>query len=705
MRILTLTLSLFFSCLALLQAQKEHNIWYFGDRNGIDFNNGGPMPLFDSEMQTFEAAATICDAEGNLLFYSNGGGRDPNLPSGVTPGLIFNRDHQIMYDMGFTEGGGYSARQGALIVPKPEAPGQYYLFTMEELEFDQAGDVPSQPQGRGLSYFEIDMSLNAGLGGVTIADERVHVPLYEGLSGTIHANGTNYWIVVADLGYPDNVGSINQFGVLEVTPDGVGDLVWTDVGSFYLLNPQTEISPNGKYMLSTRKLFQFDNATGEITDLNLQFDTDGVPAAYGFSPNSRYVYYVMPNYTDVQLDIYRYDLEAADIIGSKEFIASRPGTFQAGQMQIGPDGNLYFSEFSGSPFMSVINRIRCPNTEEPTFEADLFSFSFTDFALYFSLGNYTDHVFRSEQDFTLNICPADTISICDGSAELSAMVEDGTYLWSTGEITSSITVDQPGTYTLEAENFCGEAFDTVVVITPEAEGIQIDGDSLLCDGASTTLSVVNPDFYESFSWSTGETTEQIEVSEAGTISLSGTDICGNQSETSLEILESTSPVINEILPSGEACTGESVDLIVDFNDVPVTYLWSDASFGESLEVMEDGIYSVEISNVCGSASAEIELTFALCDCSYELPTGFSPNQDGLNDGFGLVVPCELLESWDLSIYNRWGKEVFRSQDPNNLWNGLVDGEPQPEDVYVWYLTYKEADKEAELISGEVVLLR
>ena len=135
--------SLLFLCLSLnLLAQKEHNIWYFGDRNGIDFNQGGPVPLFDGEMQTFEAAATICDAEGNLLFYSNGGGRDTSQAFTVTPGLIFNKDHDVMYDMSYTEGGGYSARQGALIIPKPGATDYYYLFTMEELEFDQGGTVP-----------------------------------------------------------------------------------------------------------------------------------------------------------------------------------------------------------------------------------------------------------------------------------------------------------------------------------------------------------------------------------------------------------------------------------------------------------------------------------------------------------------------------------------------------------------------------------
>lgn len=136
-------------------------------------------------METFEGCAIVSDAEGNVLFYTNGGGRDPEQ-SGQTSGKIWNRNDEIMYDMGGTEGGGFSAMQSALILPKPGEDEVYYLFTMEEVEFNIGGSVPGQPQGRGLSYFEVDMALNNGLGGVTVVDQRVHVPAFEGLTGTIH---------------------------------------------------------------------------------------------------------------------------------------------------------------------------------------------------------------------------------------------------------------------------------------------------------------------------------------------------------------------------------------------------------------------------------------------------------------------------------------------------------------------------------------
>ena len=53
-------------------SQKEANIWYFGDKAGLDFNSGSPVVLTDSEMTTNEGCATISDNNGNLLFYTNG---------------------------------------------------------------------------------------------------------------------------------------------------------------------------------------------------------------------------------------------------------------------------------------------------------------------------------------------------------------------------------------------------------------------------------------------------------------------------------------------------------------------------------------------------------------------------------------------------------------------------------------------------------
>ena len=226
-------------CLFLLtaKAQKEGNIWHFGQGAALDFNSGTATISTPSSMWSFEGSASIADANGNLLFYSNGGGRDPIL-SGQSSGKIWNRNHEGMYDMGNTEGGGFSSAQSSVIVPRPGVANHYLLFTMEEIEFNVGGSVPGQPQGRGLSYFDVDMSLNGGLGGVASYTGLVLVPSYEGLCAIRHANGSDYWILVHNDTFGLAVFPVNTLGVgtplFYNTPNGTGGMI--------------KASPNGKWL-------------------------------------------------------------------------------------------------------------------------------------------------------------------------------------------------------------------------------------------------------------------------------------------------------------------------------------------------------------------------------------------------------------------------------------------------------------------------
>lgn len=65
-----ITLLSYCSCPVLLWAQGENNVWCFGRRAGIDFNNGNPV-FFEHSMNISEASVSVSDAAGNLLFYTD----------------------------------------------------------------------------------------------------------------------------------------------------------------------------------------------------------------------------------------------------------------------------------------------------------------------------------------------------------------------------------------------------------------------------------------------------------------------------------------------------------------------------------------------------------------------------------------------------------------------------------------------------------
>jgi gliding motility-associated-like protein len=96
----------------------------------------------------------------------------------------------------------------------------------------------------------------------------------------------------------------------------------------------------------------------------------------------------------------------------------------------------------------------------------------------------------------------------------------------------------------------------------------------------------------------------------------------------------------------------------------------------------------------------------LSNCYIAVPTGFTPNGDGLND---YLYPNNAVKARDLKfrVYNRWGQLVFSSTSWQNKWDGRINGVPQASGVYVWMLEYNlEADPAKKIFQkGTTTLIR
>lgn len=98
-------------------------------------------------------------------------------------------------------------------------------------------------------------------------------------------------------------------------------------------------------------------------------------------------------------------------------------------------------------------------------------------------------------------------------------------------------------------------------------------------------------------------------------------------------------------------------------------------------------------------------------CAVFAANAFTPNGDGTNDLFSVVVSenCNPV-SYHLRIYDRWGRLVFESLDPSEAFNGYYDGQTLKEGVYLWRLTARyEVPSQTRIMSlderGSVVLIR
>jgi gliding motility-associated-like protein len=88
-----------------------------------------------------------------------------------------------------------------------------------------------------------------------------------------------------------------------------------------------------------------------------------------------------------------------------------------------------------------------------------------------------------------------------------------------------------------------------------------------------------------------------------------------------------------------------------------------------------------------------------------MPTAFSPNNDGRNDRFRITAQGGLKKVAYFKIFNRWGQEVFSSTDPAAAWDGSVKGKPAESGVYIYILKGTDfVDKEYS-VKGSVTLIR
>ena len=504
-----------FTPTAFCQLPNHGNIWHFGYRSGLDFSSGNPVPLADVEMDSWEGCASYCDANGQLLFYTNGGGFKQNSSFGPRKGIIWNRNQQVMYDMGDNKGGGYSAPQSAIAFPKPGSSTAYYLFTMDDME--SISDVDN----RGLSFFEIDMTANAGLGGVAQADVRVFTPASECLSAVPHKNGTDFWVITVDSNSLD-------FVLLPVTATGVG------VPQMRARAEQDnvsviKISPDGRFIFADEELYTFDATTGQITfkeHLPLSSYT------FSFSPESRYLYGIETD-TNISGAIVRYDLLMPNVLNSNELVDPGTSFSFGGLMQLGADGNIYYNEQTESDFINLtesVSVIRCPDGSSPTLERSLFQFP-TDpdnfLGFYTSLPNFADYIFASSK-------VADTIKITQCKDELLTLSAEGqglSFLWSNGETTATIIVSDPGTYTVKVSDACGIK-TTIFEVKKGAQffGIEWTPFTDTCSVFPLTL-YANHEPGGTIRWSDGSMLDSLVINSFGTYVANFITNCGQVKDT------------------------------------------------------------------------------------------------------------------------------------------------------------------------------
>ena len=309
-------------------------------------------------------------------------------------------------------------------------------------------------------------------------------------------------------------------------------------------------------------------------------------------------------------------------------------------------------------------------------------------------------------------------TICNGDSIVLTGSGGSTYLWNTGDTTASITVSPTvsTTYFLTvSDSVCSASDSVTVAVDQPPPAMTISGANQICEGTSITLTAQGP---TPLIWSTGDTLATITVSPISSTSywVQSTNNCGTSSDTA-NIIVNPPPVI---LVSDDITIniGASVTLTASGAN---SYLWSTGATLDSIDVspQQSTTYTVTGTDSLG-CSAESSVTVSISiDAFIYVPNVFSIMSDNLENK-RLFVFGQNINSLVFTIYDRWGKKVYESQDASNKlrddgeccaytegWDGTFrnTGKILNGSVFVYILKGEFVGGEAFNESGNITLIQ
>ena len=297
-----------------------------------------------------------------------------------------------------------------------------------------------------------------------------------------------------------------------------------------------------------------------------------------------------------------------------------------------------------------------------------------------------------------------------------------TYSWTINNVLSGTTdslLVNPGSssmYLITVTDNCGNTIQDSInysILSPPLV-LQMNGPFQICPGDSVDLLVSATGGYGNYyyNWSTSATTPQITVAPQNTSSyfVQVSDECQTFSVTAVALVQVVKPLANFYIMSQDPMQG----LPVQFENASLnawSYTWAFGDGNGSFLVNPIHTYtlpgSYEITLIATNQEGCIDSISKWIEIAPEryiyLPNSFTPDGDGLNEYFyGRFIG---LMSARFYIFNRWGEEIFFSDQLNFVWDATYEGIPVQDGTYTWYLIYEIEKGIYEDLSGHVNVIR
>ncbi len=534
----------------------------------------------------------------------------------------------------------------ALIVPKPGSDSIYYIFTTHRPKMN-----PNDPKTvYGLEYNEVNLNGNGGAGEITKKYKQLLAPEVSSKLSAIKNSDGDYWVVAHKF-------NSNEFCSFKVTSNGVDttSYVSSTLGTVHAAPGET------------------NNAIGYM-----KISPDGTKLALAIHGSDVF-------------EIYNFDASS----GKVSNVITSPATFEeAYGIEFSPDSRYLYGTTTS------IN-LPQPNYTPPSY---LFQFDINNGNAMFNAGNY-------------DTIALDTLGSYFGGIQLGT---DGRiYVSRSPYGNAALSVIQnpkrPGAACNFASNVIDLAprksrfgfpnyiqsyfdkphFDVEYVCFTDATRLFLQNDSNVdnvtwqfTDGSPVSLSGLEPVY--TFS---GPGTYQVQVTET----FGGVSYGPYTENVYINALPQSAQDDTVFMHPGSP-------VLLDAGPGFTSYEWSTGENTQAITVSEQGTYYVTIENelCCFKTDTIVVLKFDVT-----VPNAFRPG--GVNSVFKAYASAEdAINNFTMYIYNRWGQQIFVSNDIRQGWDGRLEGKEVPSDVYVWLVTYdveRVGKVERVAYKGNVILLR
>ncbi len=301
------------------------------------------------------------------------------------------------------------------------------------------------------------------------------------------------------------------------------------------------------------------------------------------------------------------------------------------------------------------------------------------------------------------------------------------YVWENGHEAATIENIAAGTYGLTITDARGCSYTTSATVSAPGEPISatFDTDDVSCFGYSDGKIYVYPDggtppYTFSVDGRPFVGASTLLGLSAGHHFITIRDSKGCEWQSQGVFIDQPDPIVVDLGPDTTINFGDEIRLVPQISnaDTIVRYIWSPDDTAvvhypdwarPFVRPLAPTLFELVVEDQNGCRGSDQKMVFVATWRNVQVPSGFSPNGDGLNDLLRVHGDSDVHVDV-FRVFDRWGEMLyeatdFQVNDAQVGWDGTFQGQPMPQGVYIWYVEATFQDGSKAVFKGNTTLIR